>query len=226
MAFFLYGDSLLKINDEIAKIYSKEKYTKVLVELTEENYLDLGPKIFSENLFGDKYLYILDITDTENQTIEKFFSDKEALKLDNIVVICRKNLISSSKIIQIFKGCEIKELKDTSENIFELADLIISGDISKIYKEIEKHKKLEEVYVFNMVVSGFRSVEYLILGMNQASKIPPFKKGFYQKVAQNYNELKIKEISQKLFDLDLKFKTGEITEDMLLTSTILLFNKR
>jgi DNA polymerase III delta subunit len=226
MAFFLYGDSLLKINDEIAKIYSKEKYTKVLVELTEENYLDLGPKIFSENLFGDKYLYILDITDTENQTIEKFFSDKEALKLDNIVVICRKNLISSSKIIQIFKGCEIKELKDTSENIFELADLIISGDISKVYKEIEKHKKLEEVYVFNMVVSGFRSVEYLILGMNQASKIPPFKKGFYQKVVQNYNELKIKEISQKLFDLDLKFKTGEITEDMLLTSTILLFNKR
>jgi len=226
MAFFLYGDSLLKINDEIAKIYSKERHTKVLIELTEENYLDLGPKIFSENLFGDKYLYILDITDTENQTIEKFFSDKEALKLDNIVVICRKNLISSSKIIQIFKGCEIKELKDTSENIFELADLIISGDISKIYKEIEKHKKLEEVYVFNMVVSGFRSVEYLILGMNQASKIPPFKKGFYQKVAQNYNELKIKEISQKLFDLDLKFKTGEITEDMLLTSTILLFNKR
>ena len=226
MAFFLYGDSLLKINDEIAKIYSKEKYTKVLVELTEENYLDLGPKIFSENLFGDKYLYILDITDTENQTIEKFFSDKEALKLDNIVVICRKNLISSSKIIQIFKGCEIKELKDTSENIFELADLIISGDISKVYKEIEKHKKLEEVYVFNMVVSGFRSVEYLILGMNQASKIPPFKKGFYQKVAQNYNEFKVKEISQKLFDLDLKFKTGEITEDMLLTSTILLFNKR
>ena len=226
MAFFLYGDSLLKINDEIAKIYSKEKYTKVLVELTEENYLDLGPKIFSENLFGDKYLYILDITDTENQFIEKFFSDKEALKLDNIVVIYRRNLISTSKIIQIFKGCEIKELKDTAENIFELADLIISGDISKVYKEIEKHKKLEEVYVFNMVVSGFRSVEYLILGMNQASKIPPFKKGFYQKVAQNYNELKIKEISQKLFDLDLKFKTGEITEDMLLTSTILLFNKR
>ncbi len=226
MAFFLYGDSLLKINDEIAKIYYKEKYTKVLVGLTEENYLDIGPKIFSENLFGDNYLYILDITDTDTQIIEKFFSDKEIIKLENIVVLFRKNLISTSKILQIFKGFEIKELKETSESIFELADLIISGDISKVYKEIDKHKKLEEVFVFNMVVSGFRNVEYLIFGMNQVSKIPPFKKSFYQKISQNFDKLKVKEISQKIFDLDLKFKTGEITEDMLLTSIILLFNKR
>ena len=108
MAFFLYGDSLLKINDEIAKIYSKEKYTKVLVELTEENYLDLGPKIFSENLFGDKYLYILDITDTENQTIEKFFSDKEALKLDNIVWFVEKTWFLLLKLYKYLKVAKLK----------------------------------------------------------------------------------------------------------------------
>lgn len=226
MSYFLYGDNQSKINDEILKILSQENYTKSEKELSEENYLELGSTVLSENLFGDKLLYIIEITETENEIIENFFSDKKLTELSNLIVVYRKNLTSNSKIFSFLKGFEVKELKDVGESIFELVDKIIKGDVSLTYKEIEKHKKVDDIYVFNMAVSGFRNIEYIVFGMDQQSKIPPFKKGMYQKIAQNYTKEKIKKVSQKLFEYDLKFKTSELTADMLLTSIIILFSKK
>lgn len=226
MSYFFYGDSQLKINEEIQKVVLKENYSRVSINLSEENFLEIGSRILSENLFGDKYLYILDITDTDNEILEKFFLNPDIAKISNLIVVYTKNLTSASKIHLNFKNYEVKELKENSENIFELADLILKGDITLVYKEIERLRKVDEVFVFNMVVSGFRNIEFLVLGLDQINKIPPFKKGMYQKIAQEYRSQRVKEVSKKLFDLDLRFKTSELTSDMLLTSLIILFRKK
>lgn len=230
MSYFLYGSDEKYLNDFIDKYRAENSFVYKKYDLTNENLDEIFNSISSESLFGEKLLYIIDITNTDEDIVFMLSSRlrKNSLeKSSNIIILYSGDLISRSKLLSSFEGFTFKNYKYEKPEIYKLTDLIIAGNLKDIYEELSKlgASNVDEIHVFNLIVSAFRSVEYLCLDLEQKKSIPPFKKNFYEKVSKRFNVSQIKDISQKLFEIDLKFKTGELTEDMVLTSLILLFHK-
>jgi DNA polymerase III delta subunit len=230
MAYFLYGSNQKDLKDFIKKYKDKNDFLTKEFEVSEENLEEILISILSESLFGEKFLYIIDITNSSEETI---FSLSKRLKKEskenstNVIVQYSDDLISRSKILTSFDGFTYENFENEKPEIYKLVDLIISGNLKEVYTEITRLgiSNVDEIHIFNLVVSGFRSIEYFCLDLDQKKSVLPFKKNFYEKLSGRYTASEIKNISQKLFEMDLKFKTGELTEDMVLTSLILLFHK-
>lgn len=230
MAYFLYGSNQKDLKDFIKKYKDKNDFLTKEFEVSEENLEEILISILSESLFGEKFLYIIDITNSSEETI---FSLAKRLKKEskenstNVIVQYSDDLVSRSKILTSFDGFTFENFKNEKPEIYKLVDFIISGNLKEVYTEITRLgiSNVDEIHIFNLVVSGFRSIEYFCLDLDQKKSVLPFKKNFYEKLSGRYTDSEIKNISQKLFEMDLKFKTGELTEDMVLTSLILLFHK-
>jgi len=230
MSYFLYGSNEKELKDFI-KIYKENNsFLTKEYELNELNLEEILISVSSESLFGDRFLYIVDITNSNEELVFSFANrlKKDSLEnASNLIILYSDDLVSRSKILSSFEGFTFKNYKYEKPEIYKLVDLIISGNLKDTYSEISRLgvTNVDEIYVFNLLVSGFRSIEYFCLDLEQKNNIPPFKKSFYEKLSKRYDFIEIKKISQKLFEIDLKFKTGELTEDMVLTSIILLFHK-
>jgi DNA polymerase III delta subunit len=222
MKYFFYGNFEVKINDKISEIIKKNNFSKIEFSLNTENLEEILAGLFSLSLFNEKNLFVIDITNTKSEEIEKFFS---LLKGEfDIAIYYRDDLPKTSKILKFLpKDFTILEFKKGSEgNVFNLSDSLISKDIKKSYLELKKLNE-NEVAVFNGVLSSFRGLFGLKFELYTKDKIVPFKIGLYKKAVENFDKEELKNIYNNFYYNDLKFKKGEITDEMLLLHTVNLF---
>jgi len=138
-------------------------------------------------------------------------------KKDKKIEIEDVNLLVNSKVeVDIFKTIEAIATKNKKDAL------------NLLYKHIEKGDN--PLYLFSMITFQFRnlliirelidkggSFSYLL----KESKLHPFvvKKTYYQ--AQKFTFQELKKIFQKIFELDLKIKTGQIDAKLALDLFIL-----
>ena len=78
MLNFIFGDDQVKVNNFISEFVKKNNFQKSAHELTEDNISELVGIIDTPSLFGDKNLYIIDVTNSEFETLEKFISSLDS----------------------------------------------------------------------------------------------------------------------------------------------------
>jgi DNA polymerase III delta subunit len=74
--------------------------------------------------------------------------------------------------------------------------------------------------IFNMIVSSLRSIVGIKFNTKQKNKIPPFKIRQMSSSSDKFSEDEIKNLYKILCENDLKFKTGELSSEMLLLHSI------
>ena len=222
MKYFFYGDFELKINQKISEIVTKNNFERKYYDTEGADISEILSELGSENLFGDKNIYIIDITETDIETILNFF--KFIPENCEIVIVYKDTLEKSSKILKnLPKNISILEFKKSkSGNIFNFTDFVVAKDIAKSYLELSKLEE-NEVLIFNNIVSAGRSLLALKADLNIKSKIIPFKVGVYKKNYEKYTFEELKDLYNNLYKNDLKFKKGEINGEMLLLHSINLF---
>lgn len=222
MKYFFYGNFDVKINERISEITLKNNFVKNEFPLEEENLNEIISGMSSESLFGDKNLYVVDITETEIETLDNFL--KIVPSNSDLIIVFRNELEKTSKILKIIpKEYVVQEFKKTkSGNIFYFTDYLISKELNKTYAELNKLDD-NEVLIFNNIVSATRSLLGVKLDLDLKNKIPPFKISLFKKAAEKFSEESLISIYNNLYLNDLKFKKGEITDEMLVLHSVNLF---
>lgn len=221
MIYFLYGDDTAKISNYVSSLSKKNSFNKINYELNSENISEIIGNLDTPNLFGEKNLFIIDITDTDPEVVLDF--TRRINDSHEVIILFEDNIDQRSKVFKTlssYKTTSFKNIKNS--NIFEFTDLLINKDTKKVYQELQKLEEAgeEDLAIFNMIVSAFRNIAAIKFDTKLKSKIIPFKVNFYNKAANLYTNEEVKEIYKILSENDLKFKTGEITSDMLLIHSI------
>lgn len=222
MKYFFFGDFELKINQKVSEIVTKNNFSRKYFEIEDENISEILAELSSENLFGDKNIYIVDVTENEISTIQEFL--KKIPPVCDLIIVYRDTLEKSSKILKSVPS-DISQLefkKTKSGNVFAFVDSLVAQDITKTYLELSKLDE-NEVLIFNNIVSAARSLLSIKKDLNIKNKIIPFKVGFYKKNSEKYTLEELEEIYNNLHTNDLKFKKGEINGEMLLLHSVNLF---
>lgn len=221
MIYFIYGDDQVKINNYILDFSKKNNLQKNYHELQADNSSEVLGSIETPSLFGDKNLFIIDITDTEFETLEPMIpriSDSS-----EVILLYRGEIDKRSKEFKLLSKLKTINYSQVKSNaVFTFVDTLFLGDPKKTYQEYENlmKNKEEELAIFNLIVSTLRSLSYFKFDSKLKTKVPPFKKSFFEILAKKYTEEDISNIYNVLAQNDLKFKNGELTSDMLLVHTI------
>lgn len=222
MIQFFYGENLSKLSDSISNYAKNNNLQKINLDLNSDNIADILGSLDTPNLFGESNLFIINITDSEFEDIEKFskgFKDYFELILVNDGSIDARG--KSFKLLSKYKSQEFVAAAKTS-NIFLFTDYLFAKDMKKTFQELENlHQSGEEdLMIFNMIVSSLRSIAGIKFNTKQKNKIPPFKIKQMSSSADKFSEDEIKNLYKILSENDLKFKTGELTSEMLLLHSI------
>jgi len=222
MIYFLYGDDLPKLNNFIVGYASKNSLSRINFELNSENISEIIGTLGTPNLFGDKNLFIIDITESDPEIILKFY---ESIKNSDyeLIILNEGSIDQRSKVFKSLSNFKTQSYELPKNNsIFNFTDYVISKDIKKTYEELLKlqENKEDDLMIFNMLVSSFRSIAAIKFDSKLKNKIPPFKVSQMNAIAEKYSVDQVKKIIKILAENDLKFKTGEITSEMLLLHSI------
>jgi len=222
MIYFLYGDDLPKLNNFIVGYASKNSLSRINFELNSENISEIIGTLGTPNLFGDKNLFIIDITESDPEIILKFY---ESIKNSDyeLIILNEGSIDQRSKVFKSLSNFKTQSYELPKNNsIFNFTDYVISKDIKKTYEELLKlqENKEDDLMIFNMLISSFRSIAAIKFDSKLKNKIPPFKVSQMNAIAEKYSVDQVKKIIKILAENDLKFKTGEITSEMLLLHSI------
>ena len=222
MIQFFYGENLSKLSESISTYAKKNNLQKINFDLTTENSYDILGSLDTPNLFGESNLFIVNVTDCEFEDIDKFskgFKDYFELILVNEGSIDARG--KSFKLLNKYKPQEFQAVSKGS-NIFLFTDYLFSKDLKRTYQELENlHQSGEDdLMIFNMIVSTLRSIAGIKFDTKQKNKIPPFKIRQMASSAEKFTQDDLKNLYKILCENDLKFKTGEITSEMLLLHSI------
>ena len=222
MKLFLYGNFEVKILEKISEITLKNNFSKIEYSLSLENISEILSGLSSISLFGEKNLFVIDISESELEELEEFL---KAIPTDSeLILICKRELEKSSKILKLipkeFTFFEFNQSK--GGNTFLFTDLLMSKDLTKTYIELNKLTE-NKILIFNNIVSMTRSLLGLKYDLDLKNKIIPFKVSLFKKNVEKYSVEELKNIFNNLCKNDLRFKKGEINEDMLLLHSINLF---
>ncbi len=210
--FVIYGEGEVRKNDKLLTLLKKEKDKKrVIIKdypfLPEKKlYLWIEAEFLKNNVNADKNAIF--------KLQEMCGSDTWRLKNEVEKLSCYKNKIKEEDVNLLVSG-------DVNTDIFKTIDAMAEKDVKKAFIFFYNHLKKQESphYLLSMIVYQFRNlftVKDLIergLSYNEAkteSGINPyvFKKTYYQ--AQNFSKKELSDIYNRLFDIDLKIKTGQV----------------
>jgi len=155
-------------------------------------------KIFIENLFSKKvksFIEVIDLINESSKSLEFYiWNDSEV----------------SVKQASVVKNLKVENFK-LPKNLWTFLDNIRPGNptsISLFHKVLEE---ADENVIFSMIVRQFRlllSVYSNIRAIDEAKRMAPWQRGKLQRQAQSFSEESLLTSYKKLFEIDMKHKTG------------------
>jgi DNA polymerase III delta subunit len=100
--------------------------------------------------------------------------------------------------------------------------LVVGQKTKEAYQEFSNLEKkgIEMISLFSGINTSFRNILNIKFQTNAKKSIFSNKLGMYKLVSDKLTEDDVKKIYSMLADYDLKFKRGEISEEMLVTYTM------
>jgi len=217
MTYFIYGDDLSKINEFIISYSSKNNFEKILIDLNDQNLSEILGTIETPNLFGDKNIFVVNVTDTDPEIVIKF-ADIVKDKNCDLIILFEDSIDQRGKVFKTLSKFKTQAFEIAKDNtIFIFTDYLLAKDMKRSFQELEKlsEKREDDLMIFNMIVSSFRSIASIKFNSKIQTKIPPFKIKQMTSYSEKFTEEEVKKIIKTLAENDLKFKIGEITSEML-----------
>lgn len=178
-----------------------------------------GQGLFSEgkHIFVEEFLTKRKAGKETNSIIAKLIENE---KNNDIFLWESKDLTATQ--LKHFKDAVVKQFKIT-KTIFQFVDSIKPKNTKPILTLFHRTTKTEEVeYVFFMIVRQVRLLLALFdegtESIDEVKRMAPWQKSKLQKQAKLFTIESLKNLYQKLFELDLAMKTGGLV--MPLTESI------
>jgi len=194
----------------------------IIIETLYLDFNEITVALNTSSLFGDKNTIVVNIFEVENEILESFLNNLSGDS--DLIIYYPEELEKSSKKIKLFpRDFTILEFKKSKiGNIFNFTDYLLSKDINKTYTELSKLDE-DGVLVFNNIIPIVRNLISLKKDLNLKTKIIPFKLGLYKKMVEKYTYEELMDLYKNLYQNDLKFKSGEITNEMLVLHSVNCF---
>jgi len=219
--YILAGTDISKINNTVNSSIKKYSFEVTNYTLSEDNYAEITANLDTDNLFGERVLTVVDITETDPELSEKFISKTKEVK--DLYILYQKKLDSRTKFAKFLISNKAL-LYDLKEDLspFEFGELVLNQKIKESYFEFQKleSKGAEYVSIFSGIVTACRNLMNYIYKTNAKKSIFSNKIGMYQTLSKKFTDEDIKKIYSMLSENDLKFKRGEISEEMLVISSM------
>ena len=213
--YILAGDDISKISSTVNSSIKKYEFQPINYSLDEENFSEIVGSPETPSLFGERLLGIVDISDCEFELVEKFINQTKGIK--DLYLLYQNKLDSRTKLAKLLisnKALIYDEEKGPSS--FAFGDFVIQKNIKAAYLELEKLKKSgeEEVAIMSGITTAFRNLVNLKFKTNASKSIFPSKMEMYKKAASSLTEEDIVKIHNILTQNEIKFKKGEISDEM------------
>lgn len=220
--YILAGSDISKISNTVNSSIKKYSFQTLNFNLTEENFSEILANLDTPSLFGDRILLIVDITETESELSEKFI--EKAKEFKDLYVIYQKKLDSRTKLAKFLISNKALVYDEVAEAVspFKFGELVLSQKVKEAYEEfnlLEKNE-VDPVSIFSGIVTASRNLLNFSLGTNAKKSIFPKSISFFENLSKKYSIEDIKKIYGLLAENDLKFKRGEITEEMMVLSSM------
>ena len=225
MIYIVHGDDVVKSRSQIIN-QQKKIDTKNRIDLTLENISiqELTTHMTSNSLFGEQSFVVVDVTGAKvtEEYIEVFKNKKE----NTVVIVYSEKTLPKTNVFiknaEILKAKIIENRNEHNENIFKFVSILFSKDRVNTYKEYEKLIKADTdlFYVFTMILYGLRSIG------KGFYKAPTFENGSsYVKTKVNnqlrkFDEQDIKNIYEKMYELEKGLKLGKVLPDVAVSMAI------
>lgn len=220
--YILAGSDISKISNTVNSSIKKYSFQTMNFNLTEENFSEILANLNTPSLFGDRVLLIVDITETDNDLSEKFIENAKEFK--DLYVIYQKKLDSRTKLAKYLISNKAliydEEIEATSP--FKFGELVLNQKIKEAYEELNTLEKNEVDYVsiYSGIVTACRNLLNFSFETSTKKSIFPKSIPFFQALSKKYSQEDIKKIYGLLAENDLKFKRGEITDEMMVLSSM------
>ena len=214
--YILAGDDISKISSTVSSSIKKYEFQPINYSLTEENFSEIVGSLETPSLFGERLLGIVDISECEFELVEKFINQTKDIK--DLYLLYQNKLDSRTKLAKLLisnKALIFDEEKGPSS--FAFGDYVVQKNIKASYQELEKLKKAgeEEVAIMSGITTAFRNIVNLKFKTNSSKSIFPSKLEMYKKAANLLTEEDVIKIHNTLTQNEVKFKTGQISDEML-----------
>jgi len=225
MAEIFFGSDTQTITKKIKEVQAKHVGRVLKIELTEENFRQEIFNIGSTSLFGEEILFLVNFTEC---TIPELIDVIET-HFDNpkVVFYSYENVDGKTKLGKFLTKAGTK-LESKKENLsFKYCEELFNQNELATFETLESIRREEEnlVGVFGALIYYLNNLINIFYNTNSSQKIF----NFYQlkKVCSNYSEKELQKIASNFYQNDLKFKKGEINEEMMiLHSTLFVLNLR
>ena len=219
--YILAGDDISKISNTINSSVKKYSFQEVNTALNEDNFSEIIANLDTPSLFGERILTVVDITETESELSEKFIEKSKDIK--DLYVIYQKKLDSRTKFAKylISRKALLYELKEEISP-FKFGELVVNNQTKEAYEEMKllQEKGIDNISLFNGILTSCRNILNLKFDTNAKKSIFYSRLSFFQNIASKLSQEDIKKIYSVLGENDLKFKRGEISEEMLILHTM------
>lgn len=215
--YILAGDDISKITSAINSSIKKYEFQPINYSLNEENFSEIVGSLSTPSLFGERLLGIVDISECEYEIVEKFIKHTKDIK--DLCVLYQNKVDSRTKLAKLFTTNKaLTYHQEKGPNVFAFGEFVIQKNIKSAYLELEKLKKSgeDEVMIMSGINTAFRNLVNLKFKTSASKSIFPSKLEMYKKVSNSLKEEDIIKIHNTLAQNEIKFKRGEITNDMFL----------
>ncbi len=195
-AFLEYLDSLKSKDYEVVRINGKDASEETLILNSAQN-----------SLFGQKKLLAIDclLSGKKFKENEKILNTLNSLECD--IIIWENKDFSKADQLK-YQGFVFKNFK-LPQVLFTFLDAITPGNTENNLRLFQNTvESVDASYLFLMFI---RQIRLLILASdkNDLLKLAPWQKSKLQKQAKYFSLVKLKEINQKLLQIDFNQKTSQ-----------------
>jgi DNA polymerase III delta subunit len=219
MAKIFYGDDTIQIDKSIKKETSKSKTEVININLTKENYEEEIFNIGNLDLFGENILYVVNFTEFCNENLIPILDRFQ--KIENIIFYSYEKVDGKTKLGKFLNQNGQKITLSESSLNFSFCDKLFNQEREKALEVLDDIRRSGESLIgtFGALIFYLNNIVQISYQTKSSSKI--FNQTFLTKISEKYNKEELAKITSIVYQNELRFKKGEINEEMLILHTML-----
>lgn len=219
MIILIHGEDIEKSSSFLHSLIGQHAGWRVLRHDLKTEEVDLINLFLTDTLFSENKLIVL----------ENFFKSKMKIDLKNLprnqafkIVIFENEQLSQTRLATLPTGTKVFLFKPEPV-IFQFFDQLYPGNQQTVFQLFAKIKdKFDSFLFFTMFIRHLRHLLIFSNNYQAKSNLQDWQVKKYKKLAAKFSQAKLRAAYRALLKIDIKIKTGEITNPFVPLSLLLL----
>lgn len=227
MIYIVHGEDISKSRILVQNQQKKlNAQSRIELDITETTPEEMHEKSHSNDLFGNPPFIVLNITNMGRLNADLFIDVLSKIPhTTTLILLSAKSLPKTNAFIK--NADKLKAKTNFNDlipqgNIFKLVDSIFYKQREKSYSELQKllSDSVSPFEILPLIFYGLRMVTSAKFNSPSFKKLHDFVKNKSSSQAKLFTAGQLKDIFNKLRELDMKSKLSEIDEEMLIPVVI------